>query len=461
MYKIVFLDDEPWALRDIRTIVQWEELGFSDIWTFTDPRKALVCIAQEKPDVVCTDVRMPDLSGIDLIRQCRSLCPSTLFVVVSAYAEFEYARRAMECGAFSYVLKPLEEEEVQKLSRRITTKLAERDHQTVSEALRSITLYTMFGGDTGQPRSLVQRAGLLAAPYRVCISSKLPQETCGHWFPVYGDLVLGILLPDADLPQSLLCGCSVPAKDPAAFPEMVRCALIGFFTLRFYEIPEGVLEYDGRERIETNEVRRLLDSCQGRNMENVSACLGQMKETAMRERYSISRLTLFYNSLLRSLINAYPQAGLQEELREFSSCFRMYGIMHNADVFFESIRIQFETCMQQTGDTDDMRNVIASVVRYIDRHYTEELTLELLTEQFGVSLSYLCHCFKRETGQSFTKYLTQRRLTRACELLARSDLTVTEIGEQMGYTDYCYFTKGFKKHIGISPSKYRMEKRNG
>ena len=108
-----------------------------------------------------------------------------------------------------------------------------------------------------------------------------------------------------------------------------------------------------------------------------------------------------------------------------------------------------------------MRNVIASVVRYIDRHYTEELTLELLTEQFGVSLSYLCHCFKRETGQSFTKYLTQRRLTRACELLARSDLTVTEIGEQMGYTDYCYFTKVFKKHIGISPSKYRMEKRNG
>ena len=68
MYKIVFLDDEPWALRDIRTIVQWEELGFSDIWTFTDPRKAMACIIQEKPDVVCTDVRMPDLSGIGLIR---------------------------------------------------------------------------------------------------------------------------------------------------------------------------------------------------------------------------------------------------------------------------------------------------------------------------------------------------------------------------------------------------------
>lgn len=461
MYKIVFLDDEPWALRDIRTIVQWEKLGFSDIWTFTDPRKALACILQEKPDVVCTDVRMPDLSGIDLIRQCRPLCPNTLFVVVSAYAEFEYARRAMECGAFSYVLKPLDEEEVQKLSLRITAKLAERDQRTVSEALRSITLYTMFGGDTEQPKLLVQRAGLLATPYRVCIASMLPQEDPGHWFPIYGDLALGILPSNADLPRSLLCGCSAAADDPSVFPEMVRCALIGFFTLRFYETPSGVLEYSGRERIETDEVRLLLDSCQGQNMEKISARLTQMKEAAVRERHSISRLTLFYNSLLRTLISAYPQAGLQEELREFSSCFRMYGVMHNADMLFESIRIQFETCIQQTGDTDDMRNVIASVVRYIDRHYTEELTLELLTEQFGVSLSYLCHCFKRETGQSFTKYLTQRRLTRACELLVRSDLTVTQIGEQMGYTDYCYFTKVFKKHIGMSPSKYRMEKRNG
>ena len=127
--------------------------------------------------------------------------------------------------------------------------------------------------------------------------------------------------------------------------------------------------------------------------------------------------------------------------------------------FFESIRVLIENCLDGNNEGDDIRNTILNVVRYVDQHYMEPMTLEQLTGQFNISLSYLCRCFKKETGLSFTSYLKKRRLERACELLVRSDLTVAQIGEQLGFTDYCYFTKVFKKNMGCSPSGYRAEKK--
>lgn len=419
------------------------------------------CIIREKPDVVCTDVRMPDISGIDLIKNCRPQTPDTIFVVVSAYAEFEYARQAVEYGAFSYILKPLEENEIENLSDRLITALKGKKQKQLRETIRFLTIHTLFGGDLQPFRDVDLLNAIVPRDYRLIVCSRIPENVDGYWSRIYDDLALGILPGKYKIPENLLCGMSQPEHSLAQLAERLREALIGFYTLRFYGVQRGAYSLDRRERLDQKDLQYLFDNWEGSSFIKVNEALGQFKTRILEGKPSILYLTALYNSILRRLIALYPDAGLQEELSEFDSCFRMYGVMHTADVLFDSIRALFENCGKTDSDGIDAKDLVSGIVRYVDQHYMEPMTLEQLTEQFNISLSYLCRCFKRETGSSFTNYLKQKRIERACELLIRSDLTVAQIGSQLGFTDYCYFTKVFKKSMGRSPSKYRVEMQHG
>ena len=105
MYRIYICDDEPWTLRDLGSVVDWRAYGFGEVRMFTDPREALAAIMDNKPDAVLTDVRMPGMTGLELIERCKAGGSAATFGVVSAYAEFEYAQSAMRYHVSEYLLK--------------------------------------------------------------------------------------------------------------------------------------------------------------------------------------------------------------------------------------------------------------------------------------------------------------------------------------------------------------------
>ncbi|MCI8622423.1 MAG: response regulator [Provencibacterium sp.] len=111
MYTAVLVDDEYWALVALRRSLPWEAYGFHIIGEFMDPEEALEQICEQKPDVVFTDIRMPELSGIDLLRESRRRDIESAFIIISGYGEFIYAQEALQHGAFDYRLKPLQPEE--------------------------------------------------------------------------------------------------------------------------------------------------------------------------------------------------------------------------------------------------------------------------------------------------------------------------------------------------------------
>lgn len=92
---------------------------------------------------------------------------------------------------------------------------------------------------------------------------------------------------------------------------------------------------------------------------------------------------------------------------------------------------------------------------YVHRHYGEAITLEKVCEEVGFSVSYFSALFKKETGENFVRYLTRIRMERAKELLAQTNLPVSEICMQVGYSDLKYFTQTFKKETSLSPGQYR------
>ncbi|MFA6682158.1 MAG: helix-turn-helix domain-containing protein [Sphaerochaeta sp.] len=125
MYNLILVDDEETILEGLETMVPWETLGFRLSRTFTGAQKAIDYCLTHQVDVVLTDIRMPFVSGLQLIEQLKESCPTAppLFCIMSAYSEFSYAQQAITLGAKSYLLKPASLAEISEVFTNICNQL--------------------------------------------------------------------------------------------------------------------------------------------------------------------------------------------------------------------------------------------------------------------------------------------------------------------------------------------------
>lgn len=103
------------------------------------------------------------------------------------------------------------------------------------------------------------------------------------------------------------------------------------------------------------------------------------------------------------------------------------------------------------------QRVITGLTRYLQEHLAEDVSLSVLAEEFHLSAQYISQLFKSEIGVNFLAYLTNIRMEQAKKLLVSTSVSIDEVAEQSGYTDYRVFTKVFKKNEGITPSQYRRD----
>ncbi len=126
MYKAIIVDDEEIVLRAMEKVIDWEKSGVWLCGTCTNAFEAMSAIRELKPDLVITDVRMPVMDGIELIRWDREQHNHTEFIVLSGYAEFEFAQNAMREGVNYYLLKPCGEKEIAEVLRQSIRRIEER-----------------------------------------------------------------------------------------------------------------------------------------------------------------------------------------------------------------------------------------------------------------------------------------------------------------------------------------------
>lgn len=113
---------------------------------------------------------------------------------------------------------------------------------------------------------------------------------------------------------------------------------------------------------------------------------------------------------------------------------------------------------QHNGDAYRKEDKIRLVIDYLNHHYHEPVTIELLASLCGYSASHFMTFFKQHVGQTVNTYLQHLRLKQACELLTQSNLTITAIAEQCGYTNLSNFNRQFKAHYKLTPKGYRKSK---
>ena len=115
MPKVLFIDDEPYVIEGLRTMVDWATYGFEICGHATNGQDGLELLLTHQPELVITDIRMPGMSGLEVLKQARRAgCARMNFIILSGYDDFTYIKDAMRYGVSDYLLKPLDEEEIQE-----------------------------------------------------------------------------------------------------------------------------------------------------------------------------------------------------------------------------------------------------------------------------------------------------------------------------------------------------------
>lgn len=132
-YRVIIVDDEPKIVQLIKTLGHWEQYEIEIIDECLDGSKALQSIIDNKPDLVLSDIKMPEVDGIELIQEARKHGVESLFILLSGYRHFEYARSAIALNVLDYLLKPIDEEQLNKTLEKACYQLEQRQNQRENE----------------------------------------------------------------------------------------------------------------------------------------------------------------------------------------------------------------------------------------------------------------------------------------------------------------------------------------
>ncbi|PCE62547.1 AraC family transcriptional regulator [Sediminicola luteus] len=110
----------------------------------------------------------------------------------------------------------------------------------------------------------------------------------------------------------------------------------------------------------------------------------------------------------------------------------------------------------QKDAPEEIEDIVESIIVFLEANLERPLKTDDITKEFNYSASYIFSIFKKRTGYSLINYFNLKKIQKACEYLQYSDLNIKEISYKMGFQDPLYFSRSFKKHMGMSPKKYKL-----
>lgn len=527
--KMMVVDDEALILEKIVYLLRHCSLPFESIMEAGNGQEALGLMEDGyRTDIMLTDIRMPIIDGIQLIERVREQYPHVRIVVISGYAEFEYAVKAMQLGVTSYVLKPVKAQElVHAVESEWNQLIAERERVALSERV-------LFENKRNDFEELL--SGWLTCRYDdETFRNRLAGGSDMCNYPVYGATII-LLHAKAEFDRRHIVSTirGLAENDPNAWWMLER--------------PFGedrvVLIYGGRSEPEfCNTVKQrsdyIYEKLQERKDLTATVGIGFASEiraayrkgiSALKQRFlhggsgvyvwkgdfparrDISRAFLFQvklteqrlehaaptraKQLLMEFMNEIFVNNAEKYLAEtsinylFNECINMmirYGVKNNftfwehvdQEVFSgkaidaiedcQGIAILLEELLVRMFDQQEAgvprreglhSSLIDNVIQYIERSTFEEITLQAVSLKYAVNPSYLSRAFKAATGQGFIKFVTDKRVERAKELLVNSRMEIVDIAQALGFSDQQYFNRVYKKTTGFTPNEWRMKGKN-
>jgi two-component system response regulator YesN len=135
MYKVILVDDEVWVINGLMQKVCWNDYMMQVVGTATDGLEAVKLATELKPNLVITDVRMPGLDGLALIRQLQAVDSNIICIILTGYDYFDYTQKALRLGVFDYLLKPIDPDNIEDVLIRASIKLSELTDEKIGTSI--------------------------------------------------------------------------------------------------------------------------------------------------------------------------------------------------------------------------------------------------------------------------------------------------------------------------------------
>ncbi|MGM9649791.1 MAG: response regulator [Butyricicoccaceae bacterium] len=505
MYQVLLVDDDLLVHMFLKNAVCWEDYGFSIAGDARDGIEALELCAQLQPDLILTDISMPGMDGVEMIRQLRSSGYHGVITVLSCHDDFELVKSAMKWGADDYLVKnDLSDSSLGELLEKIRVLVDEKHAKAeqknvmqslVQKGIRSAQRELLEGilSDTLTGETLaahLRQAGLKGKYRRTEIvlaqvigadadQSRILFEICARRLEHeavellhLSDCILVILFDLTDVPsirqtmdwlnrlQNIVENLSEQYLSmPTALASSLVCegdtALTDALRQAYQTLQMG---FYGAGRWQYGQDGEMSAVCPSEAEQFVHQLPELMKnpEIALLQRQfemalsAVCEHRVMPGVLLQWLRRCDHAAGVMRaeseysSLRQFSqyaSCVNAYRERHEQ---LQQIRIP-----TQTGPA------IRQAVVYIQEHFSEQIGLGHAARHVGLTPPYLSTLFKQEMGVGFSEYLLSLRLNWVCEHLISTTKTIKQISQEAGFVNYQYFCKMFKKHLGVSPAVYR------
>lgn len=478
MLRIIVVDDEQpireWYTYSIGNISS----GYVVVASCASGAEAYEAIMAEHPDLVITDIKMPGMSGIELMQKVRGEYGDIAFIILTNHAEFSYAQQAVAFGAQLYLLKSeVRTSDIQAALAEVEQTLMQRQ---TSSGLHFSQWEDLHKSDSAFVQWCINAELDLHGPYGVLAMSKPIYQLDLHKMKRVAELLL-----------------RAGAVEEGNYP---------FFVFSHARLP---LSIQVIAQTLAKELHCCVGLAAGTHPDDFSDCLLRAKLASQYEFFESEQVVYFYEVLLqngklnqadlnrqyREILADYTIAGHEKTRRHILTWFDQFENVHPDDLLFSidlckrmALAIEDRFYRENPNDTDresvglhlstleECRNlcdellkrnielysisktqVVRDAVQYIATHYNEELSLSALAAHVHLSPEYFSRLFKSEMGENFSVFVMSFRLKKAREMIQTTDMKISYIAARVGYPTPGYFSKIYKKYLGLTPEQDRAE----
>ncbi|WP_304942446.1 response regulator [Vallitalea guaymasensis] len=514
MYKIMIVDDEPIEREAFALVIKNNITDLILAGKASNGFEAIELSTKIKPDIIVMDIKMPGLTGLDAIKEIKKKLPFVKFLILSSYNEFEYAQQALKLGAEDFIVKPAKINVLVDSIKNIINKLDnEHDKRNVNtvlqnrvEAIKPIvendTVYTIISGCND--KELNKLLGFfevnLSSGFCMAVIGKTISEIMVNRIRK-SLLSIGIKSIGAHINSMIIffIPCSDDENEKEKYINEVamyvkntmdcsdmRKLVIGTGNVHYTSeglkesyieavealrtaetLDKDYIHYDSIDKsivttkIDINDwsIKFYDNICKGNvksTIKMVDTFLGELSSTYQSNETSIKdkvyKLMVLLDKNLTDIIGnkevSYELTSILEEITELSHAKELR--------YWMIIRIQnYIVKINDTKNVTSSKTIVLEAIEFINNNYAENITLDYVAEKLKISPYYLSKILKKHTNKNYTDIVAETRINKAKEMLSNSQYNIKEITYKTGFNTQNYFSKIFRKIVGITPTEYK------
>lgn len=497
--NLMIVDDESYVREGIERILSTCNLPDLSILKAANGHDALRMAVEHRVDIVISDVRMPQMNGLDMAKALLQELPRIKLIFISAYSELEYYRAAMKLRAVSFVEKPIVPEDLVAEVRR-AHEMVQMENQRTQPALSRRDREQLMLLDLLHQNSvhIPSDASLVLHPERPLALYVIGRLGAAPGARLLDDMEEAVHQLVAPAEHAVLCGmdgtycillvsvamlsrrmvCQIAERVQAklhASPVFVTCAMaanpdelqLALESARsdqrysfFY--PQAYFYH----HLHTNIIQSPVEICSSGVLSRLSGCVEESDAEGALQlvRQTLRQLLppalcdpehvrLSALQLINALEDSLRKSGAEDIAR---SGWQDFSALSSYDEVEHVLLARVASCFDLQKERTQDRRCIYLIKREIETRYADpELSVSSLAEKFRMSESYIGNYFKRHTGMTISGYLNTVRMEQAKRLLSDPTNRVSEVGQLIGIENTDYFTRRFKQYTGKTPSEYR------